>query len=112
MWHAACEMCMQSQFSPDDVTAFTVRNKAIEFVELHGREPWSGVRVICDRCVGKLTPILELRIVYYRGKADRLAGALIEAARAIEAFNPMTTSLASLRFVAEQLRLTAEWEGS
>lgn len=72
MWHAACELCRQSQFLPDAVTAFTVRNKAIEFVALNGKDPWSGVRVICDACIREFRPILESRVAVLNSRVAEL----------------------------------------
>lgn len=78
MWHATCEMCRQSQFSPDGVTAYTVRNKAIEFVMLNGKEPWSGVRIVCDACIGQFKPILAARLASLE---QQLAAALAREKR-------------------------------
>jgi len=73
-------------FSPDNATAYTVRNKTIEFVALQGREPWSGVRIVCDLCIREFRPILESRAANLAAQLaavtagrDRLREAVIQA---------------------------------
>lgn len=51
MWHATCELCRQSFFSPTGVVAFTLKDKALVKVDLGTREPWSGVRIACNKCI-------------------------------------------------------------
>jgi hypothetical protein len=50
-----CELCKQDKFKEFDVYAFQVRflnaSVKLEQVDLNGRQPWSGVRCICNDCV-------------------------------------------------------------
>ena len=51
-WSARCETCREYLFSPDDCLAFRLRSPiGLEAVSLDGREPWSGIRVICPACL-------------------------------------------------------------
>lgn len=53
--HAQCVICMESIFKAEDATAFILRvapERQLESVQLDGRQPWSGVRVICPKCLG------------------------------------------------------------
>lgn len=59
MFHAVCNVCQQSNFSPDCLVAYTLRSKRIERVDLQGRQPWSGVRVICLDCLRTFALWLE-----------------------------------------------------
>lgn len=50
-----CEMCKQDKFREHDIYAYQVRflnsGVTLERVELSGRQPWSGVRCVCNDCV-------------------------------------------------------------
>ncbi len=49
---ARCETCGQYIFKADDCVAYKrTRDKCLESIKLHGQEPWSGVCVICFKCV-------------------------------------------------------------
>lgn len=50
-FNAKCETCGQYHDRPGDLVAFTVRGGALKRIELGGEQPWSGVRVVCRRCV-------------------------------------------------------------
>jgi hypothetical protein len=56
-WHATCETCRSSVFDPAKVVAFRLRwvtndnRYYLESVDLEGREPWCGIRVICIPCL-------------------------------------------------------------
>lgn len=49
---ARCETCQQYIFKLDSVgLAWTVKQGKSEIIDLQGKEPWTGVRVMCKPCL-------------------------------------------------------------
>lgn len=55
MWFIQCEVCARTVFRPEDVQLYVLRsgNKP-DRIDLGGRDPYSGVRAVCNRCVDLL----------------------------------------------------------
>jgi hypothetical protein len=48
---AMCQVCRHYKFKPEEVIAYRLRSEGPEAVPLEGKEPWSGVFVVCRDCV-------------------------------------------------------------
>jgi hypothetical protein len=65
--HATCVICGQS-IMPDEVLISYIRREGgIQGIDLHGEQPWSGVRCACLDCVDFLALIATKRREYVRG---------------------------------------------
>lgn len=52
-----CETCTRDLFANDDFVAYrlnVLKGFDIEFIDLNGRQPWSGIRCVCQNCIDKL----------------------------------------------------------
>ena len=45
-----CELCGRHEFSIENIVAYRVRPDGLEIVELHGEQPWVGIRCLCKSC--------------------------------------------------------------
>jgi hypothetical protein len=51
-YQGRCEACGRDLFFKDGATAYRVRNNhKVEHVDLQGKQPWQGIRLICVPCM-------------------------------------------------------------
>ncbi len=49
-----CELCRGLRFNEDEVLAFHRGEHGITPVSLRGRQPWTGIGVVCTMCARSL----------------------------------------------------------
>lgn len=68
--HARCELCRGDLFDPSGLVSFRRIAGGIDRMDLTGRQPWSGIVVVCFPCAVLLSdalpspsgPILQWRL--------------------------------------------------